>query len=70
MFKCGICKQSSSAREKVRRVVVETRNAVYPRIHDAHYYKDREGTWRKKDDPGGVGTEIVREMLICQKHEQ
>jgi hypothetical protein len=69
MFKCGICKKSSQAGEKARRVVIETRNAVYPRIAQAHHYQDREGTWRVKDDPGGCGTQIVKEMLVCTKHD-
>jgi hypothetical protein len=68
MFICGICKKSSKAREKARRVVVERHEVVYPRIPNAHHYQDKEGAWKFKDDPGGVGLAIAKEIMVCEKH--
>ncbi|MCP4113430.1 MAG: hypothetical protein GY749_49200 [Desulfobacteraceae bacterium] len=45
-------------------MVVKTRKTGYPLRKDAHKYKD-EGRLKKRDDLGGVGTEIVREILAC-----
>jgi hypothetical protein len=70
MFRCGICKQSSEAREKARRVIVEWREMIYPPIPNAHRCQNRDGMWKTKDDPGGVGWAITKEMLVCSKHEQ
>ncbi len=69
MFICGICKQSSQSKEKAKRVVVEWRDIIYPAIPNAHRYQNHDGTWKTKDDPGGIGWAIVKEMLVCSKHE-
>jgi hypothetical protein len=69
MFICGICKKSSRSKEKARRIVTEWREIAYPRIPNAHHYQNEEGAWKVKDDPGGVGWAISKEMLVCSKHE-
>jgi hypothetical protein len=51
MFRCDECKEISKPSEKPVRVVVETRNKIYPMRPQAY-------------DPGGTGTEIVREILV------
>ena len=62
MFKCAACLKSSKAGEPAVRVAVETRNKVYPAREKA--LKRGKGlTARWIADPGGVGTEIVREEL-------
>jgi hypothetical protein len=68
MFICGICKRSSKAGEKARRVTTERHEVVYPRIPNAHHYQDKEGARKIKDDPGGVGLAIKKEIMICGKH--
>jgi hypothetical protein len=58
-FKCGICNETSKPREKATRIVTETRSKQYPFREHAHS--------NGKDDPGGVGTEIVTEVLACEE---
>jgi len=68
MFICGICNTSSRAGEKARRVTVETHEVIYPYIAGAHVYIDQEGTRKVKDDPGGRGQAVKKEILVCEKH--
>jgi len=53
MFKCEVCQKSSEPHEKGVRVVVETREAVYP--YGVHPNGDK--------DPGGKGLQIAKEIL-------
>jgi hypothetical protein len=48
---------------------VEHHEVIYPRIPNAHHYQDKEGSWKIKDDPGGRGWAIKREIMVCGKHE-
>lgn len=60
MFICDRCKQASQPGEPMVRVVVETRAREYP--YREEYRRGRGAEFaRKWIDPGGVGTEIVRE---------
>lgn len=63
MFTCGICQEVSKPREKALHVVVETREKVYPVRRQANRFIDRSGMEQVRDDPGGTGYEIVREVL-------
>lgn len=65
MFPCGVCGQVTKPGEKATRLTVETRQATYPYREDAHKYMDLEGKEIIKDDPGGTGNEIVKEVLVC-----
>ncbi|MCP4348384.1 MAG: hypothetical protein GY795_23095 [Desulfobacterales bacterium] len=60
MYKCEICKKSVPPSTPATRLVVKTRKTGYPLRKDAHKYKKG-----RRDDLGGVGTEIVREILAC-----
>ncbi len=64
MYKCEICKKSVAPSTPATRLVVKTRKTGYPLRKDAHKYKI-EGRPKKNDDLGGVGTEIVKEILAC-----
>lgn len=55
-FVCGFCKEQTSPGQKAKRVVVETEPITYPYRVDAH--------GKGKDDPGGHGTRIVKEVLV------
>jgi hypothetical protein len=47
--------------------VIETRPADYPARPRAHWHPPRAGGKGKwVDDPGGSGTEIVRELRACE----
>jgi hypothetical protein len=45
--------------------VVETRRREYPFRSKANQFR-KDGKTEKADDPGGVGREIVREILVCR----
>lgn len=66
MFKCERCKGISDPMEKPVRIVVETREKVYPlrRALPA----DGRPIYNEEDwpviDNGGKGTEIVKEMTV------
>ena len=68
MFICGICGFSTRAGEKARRVTVKTHEVIYPFIKNAHEYIDREGAHKVKDDPGGRGQAVLKEILVCERH--
>lgn len=63
MFTCGICTKHSKPGEKALHVVVETREKVYPERKSVNHFIDRNGIPQTRDDPGGTGREIVREVL-------
>lgn len=66
MFKCGLCRKSSSPRETAVRVITEEREKTYPKRLEAHRAVGRDfrtGKRVRKDDPGGTGHEIVHEVL-------
>ena len=67
MFRCGLCKDPSNCKEKAVRVVIERREKEYPFRKDANIIPLKAENGRTyyewKDDPGGQGTEIVKEEL-------
>lgn len=69
MFRCDVCGSVAPSNTRCNRLVVETRLAEYPR-RDRVYRKprlrrrDAKDKWRP--DPGGSGTEIVREVRACE----
>lgn len=72
-IQCGICSTQTKPREKVSRIVVETREKTYPYRSDANSFVRSEkvgdiylqGKKEKSNDPGGKGWEIVREVIVC-----
>jgi hypothetical protein len=58
-YKCETC--GATCDHGILRRVVETRPAVYP---PREYWNGK----RDVRDPGGFGTEIVRELQLCRKH--
>jgi hypothetical protein len=64
MYKCEICQRIVPPGTKANRIPVETRFRRYPMRPKAnHYIKEHKQV--TSDDPGGVGHEIVREVLAC-----
>lgn len=62
MFKCQICNKSSRRYERPVMFVVETRDKEYP--ERPGIYNADDGEYARRDDPGGWGTEIVKEIKI------
>lgn len=62
MFRCHFCGGVSAPSASAHRVVVEQRPRVYAPRYKANYLR---GLDEHRDDPGGEGWEIVREVLAC-----
>jgi len=70
MYICQICQKVTSPHTPGNRVITETRPHRYPRRSKANRVPGIRKSRRKdddsrKDDPGGVGYEIVREIIVC-----
>jgi hypothetical protein len=64
MYRCQHCQQVVPPNTKAHRVVVETRVRVYPfRKEVNRVVRDRHVEYTH--DQGGLGREIVREIIIC-----
>jgi hypothetical protein len=62
MFICHSCGMSSQPCRRAHHVVLETR----PKQYGYRVSANRSvGGEKPKDDPGGVGYETVREVLMC-----
>ena len=67
-FMCGVCNKAQPNNATPRRVVTETRRKTYPaREYRKGKVKDGEGYRGKVRDPGGQGTEIVKEVVTCDE---
>ena len=64
MYQCEICRKVVPPNTPSYKIVVETRPVAYPRRPDANKTRVR-GKIEKRDDPGGQGFEIVRELRAC-----
>jgi hypothetical protein len=66
MYRCEICKTLVGPNVPSHKVVVEIRPVQYPHRRDAnHFTKNRK--IEKRDDPGGSGVEIAREVIACPR---
>ena len=69
MFLCQQCGAVTPPRTSAELAVVESRPKVYPfrrEVQRELIHDERRKAWVKRDDPGGVGREIVREIRVCQ----
>jgi hypothetical protein len=67
MFRCDVCGSVASPRTRSHRITAETRVVQHPKRDDAHWHPPRAGGKGKwVDDPGGQGTQIVREIRACE----
>ena len=70
MFRCDVCGSVAPPNTRCNRLVVETRPVDYSACERA-YCKPRPRRRNGKDkwiaDPGGSGTEIVREIRACEQ---
>jgi hypothetical protein len=73
VFRCQLCREVVPSNTRPIRRVVETRERQYPfrlkanRIKRKRRPDEPRGTKRVRyrDDPGGSGREIVRELALC-----
>jgi hypothetical protein len=69
MYKCQICGNNSQARVPAYKITIEIRPVRYPRREKANacYKRRPDGITKfvRTDDPGGIGSETVREVIAC-----
>lgn len=63
MYRCEICCTTVPPRTR-RHLIAVTRPARYP-ARDRVYVVRGDGLRYAKDDPGGTGHEIAREIIAC-----
>lgn len=64
MYRCDLCNRIVAAGTRAVTIVLETRPRLYPRRPKANRIH-KNGKTEHTDDPGGKGTEIVREVKVC-----
>ena len=67
MYRCEVCKELVPPGTVSKKVVVETREVNYPRRAAANRPKPGDSKRERRDDPGGRGSEIVREVIACPR---
>lgn len=71
MYRCAHCGKISLPGSRAYRVVLETRSKTYPYRSKVNPYRRRLRSGKidrqPRDDSGGVGREIVREIVVCPK---
>jgi hypothetical protein len=66
MYRCEVCDRVVESGVACTRIVVETRPVEYPLRERVHYRPPKDGKKARWDpDPGGRGTETVRELAAC-----
>jgi hypothetical protein len=74
VFRCQLCREVVLRNTRPIRRVVETRERQYPFRLKANRFKrkprpdepkGKKGRVKYRDDPGGSGREIVRELALC-----
>jgi len=67
MFVCDVCGSVALPGTPSHRIVVETREVDHPPRPDAHRRpRPPGGKIKWLDDPGGRGSQIVRELRACE----
>jgi len=66
MYRCDVCDCVVPANTACNKIVVETRVFQHPERADVYWHPPKaggKGEW--VDDPGGPGSQIVREVRAC-----
>ena len=66
MYICKNCYSVISANQPSFNFPIEKRTKRYPKRIKANLYIDDKGKEKLVDDPGGIGSEIVREIQVCK----
>lgn len=69
VFRCQLCFCVVPPRTPAHTVVVQTRTRKYPYRREAFHVVEIDARGKRKvkprDDPGGIGREAVRELVVC-----
>lgn len=63
-YRCEDCKTIQPPKTKPYRLAVQTETVIYPFRSKVNQFKT-DGGWETRDDPGGRGWQIVRELVLC-----
>tara|TARA_Y100000034_G_scaffold116828_2_gene155638 strand:+ start:359 stop:637 length:279 start_codon:yes stop_codon:yes gene_type:complete len=66
MFRCDICGASAPPRTSCNIVPVKHKKVVFPFRKEANVFKSWQET-EKKNDPGGEGVQIAKEIKVCPR---
>lgn len=64
VYRCQLCGGVVPPNTPAIRQVAETRQRKYPFRAKANRFR-KDGRIKESDDPGGVGYETVREIVVC-----
>lgn len=68
MYRCDVCDSLAAPGTPLHRLTTLTRPVEYPLRPKVHWHPPKAGGAGKwVDDPGGRGTEIVRELRVCPR---
>ena len=75
MYKCSQCKEIVGPKTKCCKVIVQTRSKEYffrSKVYPGYFHRGgklvKSSKWKdRRDDPGGVGQEILKEINLCPK---
>ena len=73
MFRCQHCGTVTPPRVSAETIVVKTRPRVYPyreKVAEIICLRHHRPKPETRDDPGGTGREIVREIRVCPPCKQ
>jgi hypothetical protein len=72
VYQCQSCSKIVPAHIPSFQITVKTRFKSYPHRSEANWFKltkadslSRKSRWESRDDPGGSGAEIVKEIRVC-----
>jgi hypothetical protein len=70
MFRCQLCQRVVPPRTPCQRLVLKWRSKDYPHRSRANVVvrkrtADKKPKKEYRDDPGGEGQEIVKEVMVC-----
>lgn len=66
MYLCENCFSNIPANQPSFKFTIQKRTKQYPKRPKVHVFIDKQGKKQVKDDPGGKGHEIVKEIRVCK----
>lgn len=65
MFQCEYCLVTTLPGVEASRIVMRRRRVTYPVRSEVHPKRRKKKGRKRRDDPGGVGWEIEKELTLC-----
>ena len=68
MYTCQLCGKNSQPRTPAHRITITTRSVDYsyrPKVNGCWKFIKERRKYVRTDDPGGLGFEAEREVIVC-----